>query len=269
MKIAVCIKSVPDPDYYDTIEIDPVSKTLVRTEIPTVINVADKHAIEAALRIKEQNGAEITVISMGPPNAKLQMMEGLAMGADRAFLLSDRKFGGADTLATSYTLYKVIEKTGPYDLILAGNESADGATSHVPSQLGEWLGIPHAANVLDIEVEDDSIVVNRQMDSGIGRFRLRMPCVAAANVRINDVRLTNAMAILKAKKKPYTVLTSEDFDDLDEKYIGLGGSPSQNGDLHTVEAGKDCVMIEADDETEAAQKVYDIIAPVLGLKGGR
>jgi electron transfer flavoprotein beta subunit len=269
MRIAVCIKSVPDPDYYDQIIIDPKTKVLVRQGIPTIINISDKHAIEEALRIKERTGGEITTISMGPPMARQQMLESLAMGADRAFLVSDRKVGGADTLATSYTLSKAIEKTGPYDLVLLGNESADGATAHVPSQLGEWLGMSHAANVVEMQEEEGSFVVTRKLDDGFAKYRLKSPAVVGVSQRINKVRLTNAIAILKAKKKPLEILSADDLGDIDEKYIGLKGSPSQNGELHTVEAGKDCVMIEAENEAEAAQKVYDILAPVLGLKGGK
>ncbi len=269
MKIAVCIKSVPDPDYYDQIMIDPETKVLVRQGIPAIINPSDKHAIEEALRIKERTGGEITTISMGPPMARQQMLESLAMGADRAFLVSDRKVGGSDTLATSYTLSKTIEKTGPYDLVLLGNESADGATAHVPSQLGEWLEMSHAANVVEIQEEENAFVVTKKLDGGFAKYRLTRPAVVAVSQRINKVRLTNAIAILKAKKKPLEILSADDLGELDDRYVGLKGSPSQNGELHAVEAGKDCVMIEAEDEKEAAQKVYDIIAPVLGLKGGR
>lgn len=269
MKIAVCIKSVPDPEYYDSIHIDPVKKTLVREGIPTIINIADKHAIEEALRIKERTGGEITVISMGPPNAKMQMMEALAMGADKAYLVSDRKVGGADTLATSYTLFKAIEKTGPYDLVLAGNESADGATAHVPSQLGEWMGVRHVANVSKIEDDGDAFIVLRQFENGYGKYRVKMPCVLAVNQYINQVRLTNAMAIIRAKKKPLTILSADDLEGLDENYIGLKGSPSQNGEMESIESSKECTMIEATDEVEAAEKVYAIIAAELGLMGGK
>ena len=181
----------------------------------------NKHAIEEALRIKESNGAEITAISMGPPMARQQMLEALAMGADRAFLVSDR-VGGADTLATSYTLFKAIEKTGPYDLILMGNESADGATAHVPSQLGEWLGFCHAANVVQLQIEDSSFVVTRKMDNGFAKYRLKGPAVIGVTQRINKVRLTNAIAILKAKKKPLEILSADDLGE-------YPGGPADDG----------------------------------------
>ena len=258
MKIAVCVKSVPDPDYYDQIVIDPVNKTLQRAGIPAVINVADKHAIESALRLKEQYGGEITVISMGPPAVEQQLREALAMGADEAYLLSDRKVGGADTLATSYAISKVIEKTGPYDLVLAGNESADGATSHVPSQIGEWLGMGSLCSVLSIELDGDNFIATKKFENGTGKFCLSSPCVIAVNQRINEVRLTNMMAILKAKKKPLTVLSAADLPGLDESYIGLSGSPTQNGELHMVESGKECTMFEGTEE-ETAEMIFDKI----------
>ena len=258
MKIAVCVKSVPDPDYYDQIVIDPINKTLQRAGIPAVINVSDKHAIEAALQLKEKHGGEITLISMGPPAVEQQLREALAMGADEAFLLSDRKVGGADTLATSYALSKVIEKTGPYDLILAGNESADGATSHVPSQIGEWLGIGSLCSVLSVDMDGDNFTATKKFENGTAKFCLSSPCVIAVNQRINKVRLTNMMAILKAKKKPLTVFSAADLPDLDEQYIGLSGSPTQNGELHMVESTKSCTMLEGTEE-ETAVMIYDRI----------
>lgn len=260
MNIAVCIKSVPDPDQYDKIELDPVKKTLKREGIPAIINNGDKHAIEEALRLKEKFGGDITAISMGIPSAKHQMMEALAMGCDRAYLISDRRVGGADSLATSYTLAKAIEKTGPYDLILAGNESADGATSHVPSQLGEWLGVGHGVDATSLEVEDDEhVLITKKFENGSAKYRLGLPCVIGCNARINEVRLTSAIAILKAKKKPFKLLTADDLENLDAKYIGLKGSPSKNGELHPVASNKVCTMIEGESEAEVIDKLYAVI----------
>ncbi len=265
MQIAVCVKSVPDPDYYDQIIIDPVKKTLVREGIPTVINSADKHALELALQLKEKFGGEVTVVSMAPPNARQQMLEALALGADKAYLLSDRKVGGADTLATSYTLSQLIKQSGPYDLILAGNESADGATSHVPSQIAEWLGLGHSMNVVAMDMEDEGhALVTKQFENGRGVYRVALPCVIAVNQRINQVRYVNAMAVLKAKKKPLEVWSAENLPELDDAYIGLNGSPSKNGELETVTSGKNCVMLEGSEE-EIADAILEKLQPVLGL----
>ena len=264
MNIAVCVKSVPDPEFYEKITIDPETKLLNRSGIPVVINEADRHALEAALRLKEQCGGEITVVSMGPPAARAQLMEALAMGADRAYLISDRKVGGADSLATSYTLSKLLEKTGSYDVVLAGNESVDGATAHVPSQLGVWLGASHAANVVDV-TWDNGIVVTKQFESGCGKYRLKTPCVVGVTTKANEVRFNNVRTILSAKNKPLTILSAADIEDLDEKFLGLAGSPSQNGDVETFSGSKECQMLTGT-ENEIAEKIVDIIRQTTDWK---
>lgn len=261
MKIAVCVKSVPDPEYYEQITLDPETKRLVRDGIPAVINEADRHAIEAALRLKEQAGGEITVVSMGPPAAEKQLREALAMGADRAFLISDRKVGGADTLATSYTLSKLLQKTGSYDVVLAGNESVDGSTAHVPSQLGVWMGVGHAANVVELSLDGDSVLVTKQLEGGCGKYQLKTPCVVAVTAKANEVRFGDVRTILAAKAKPLTVYGADDLDDLDERYLGLKGSPSQNGEVETVSSSKECRMLEGT-ETEVAAQIAEIIGSV-------
>ena len=159
--IAVCIKPVPDPEQYDKIQIHPVTKTLIRQGIPTILNPIDKNAIEEALKIKDKYGGKVSLFSMAPPDAVETLKQGLAMGADEAYLLCDRAFAGADTLATSYTLSKGIKKAGNYDLVFSGNESADGATSQVPAQLGEWLDFAHIDNIEYFEIEDETSAVAR------------------------------------------------------------------------------------------------------------
>ena len=267
MKIAVCVKSVPDPEYYERITLDPETKRLVRDGIPAVINEADRHAIEAALRLKESVGGEITVVSMGPPAAKRQLREALAMGADRAFLISDRKVGGADTLATSYTLSKLLQKTGSYDVILAGNESVDGSTAHVPSQLGVWLGMGHAANVVELEADGETLLVTKQLEGGRAKYRLQTPCVVAVTAKANVVRFGNVRAILTAKDKELTVYGADDLGELDERYLGLKGSPSQNGEVETVSSDKTCKMLEGT-ESEVTAQILEIIQSAIGEQKG-
>lgn len=257
MNIAVCIKSVPDPEFYEKITIDPESKRLVRDGIPAVINEADKHALEAALCLKEAVGGEITLVSMGPPAARAQMMEGLARGADRAFLISDRKVGGADSLATSYTLSKLIETTGEYDVVFTGNESADGATAHVPSQLGVWLGAAHATNVVDVKWED-GVVVTKAFERGLGKYKLSTPCVIGVTAKANEVRFGDVRTILAAKNKQLDILSAADLKDLDEQFLGLPGSPSQNGEVETISGNKECQMLTGT-EAEIADQIVSII----------
>ena len=142
LEIFVCIKAVPDPKEADKIKIDPVSKTLARAEVPLVLNTLDKNALEAALQVKEEIEARITIISMGPPEAGKIVKECLALGADQGYLLSDPAFAGADTLATAFTLSKGIEKAGRFDVIFCGMASSDGATEWVGPEIATFLNAP-------------------------------------------------------------------------------------------------------------------------------
>ena len=233
MKIAVCIKPVPDPDYYDKITIDPVRKTITRSGIPTIINPVDKNALEAALQIKEQVGGTVTVITMAPPNGEESLREMLAMGADEACLVTDRAFAGADTLATSYTLAQALKKIGSFDLVFTGTESADGATSQVPAQLAEWLDVAHLWNVDELMVEDGKQIKARMsIENGYIYYSLQIPALIAVKRSINKPRYTSVMGVIKAKKKPLTVLTSVDLV-LDPERIGLEGSPTKAGAVST------------------------------------
>ncbi len=264
LNIVVCVKSVPDSEYYDTITIDPVKKTLVRAGIPTVIGGADKNALEMALRLKEKDGGTITVVSMGPPEAKAQLLEALALGTDQAVLVTDRRVAGADTLATSYTISKAVEKIGKPDIILAGNDSDDGATSHVPSQLGEWLGYTHISEATDAVIEEGTLVVSRKFEEGTGVYKVQMPCVIGVKRGCNDVRYASVMGVMGAKRKPFTELTLDDLGEVDMSYIGLAGSPSQCGELRTVEFGRDSVALEGTEE-EIAEAIVNQLKQVIEI----
>lgn len=245
MKIAVCIKAVPNSEQYDKIRLDPVKKTVVREGIDTVINSVDLHAIELAMQLKQAHGGTVTLISMGPANAVPKLREGLSYGCDDAYLVSDRKFGGADSLATSYTLAKAIEKIGAFDLILLGNASEDGATAHVPSQLGELLGLPHLTDVTAFTLADEHTArVKKPVGRGTAEFSVALPAVFGVDRRLNKVRHPNVMGIFSAKNKPLTTLTAADLDGLDEERLGLAGSPTQPGEYRSVEYGRSCVELE-------------------------
>ncbi|MDR1028734.1 MAG: electron transfer flavoprotein subunit beta/FixA family protein [Clostridiales Family XIII bacterium] len=239
MQILVCVKPVPDPEKYDLLMIDPETRRLIREGIPTVINPADKNALEAALRIKDTTEASITVLSMAPDFCADRIRECLAMGADEAYLLSDIRFGGADTYATSRTLMKGIETIGlAPDLILAGNESADGATAHVPVQLAEWLGLPHIANVSSIERDTRagqapgaaSWIIHKKAEQGHIRYRARPPILLSVERNSNRPRIVSALGVVKSKKKKLEILR---FDALDvsSDTVGYAGSPTKAGAL--------------------------------------
>lgn len=232
LNIAVCVKPVPDPDHYDKIQIHPVTKTLVRQGIPTILNPLDKNALEEALRIKEKHGGKVSLFSMAPPDAVETLRQGLAMGADEAYLLSDRAFAGADTLATSYTLSLGIQKAGSYDLVILGNESADGATAQVPSQLGEWLGMAHLMNTEQLEVsEDGTATAKMKTDTGYIEYKIKLPAVIAVRRDINKPRYIAIKGIIASKKKKIEVWGVKELSP-DAAKIGLKGSPTQPGAVY-------------------------------------
>jgi electron transfer flavoprotein beta subunit len=258
LNIAVCVKPVPDPEKYNLLKIDPETKRLVREGIPTVVNPADKNALEAALTIREQLGGTVAVISMAPLFSQERIRECLAMGADEAYIISDAAFGGADTFSTSYTLSKGLQKTGiSFDLILAGNESADGATSHVPAQLGEWLGLPHISNVTEIVTDGKTAIVKKKLQSGYIEYDVELPAVIGIARGGNVPRMVSAMGVVKARNKKTQVFTKGDLD-VDETMIGLAGSPTQPGRLLTPGIGRNAQVIEGD-AREIAEKILSIV----------
>jgi electron transfer flavoprotein beta subunit len=239
--VIVCVKPVPDPKHYDKVTIDPVKKTITRTGIPTLVNPADKSAIELALQLRENYGGSVVVISMAPPNANEILREVLAMGADEAYLLSDRAFGGADTLATSYTLYHGIKKIEAakgysFDFVLCGSESADGATAQVSSQLGEWLGYPHLWNVFELESagkggDGENFSLKTKMENGYMEWAACTPLVLGVAREIRKPRFISVMGIMKAKNRPLTVWSRADLNAAEDTYLGLSGSPTQPGEI--------------------------------------
>ncbi len=273
MNILVCIKPVPDPDKYGDLRIDPETKRLVREGVPTVINPEDKNALEEALRLKEKLGGSVSVLSMAPEFSRDKLVESLAMGADEAYLLSDRAFGGADTYVTSYVLAEgarriLAAKDLPrFDLILMGNASADGATSHVPTQIAEWLDLPHICNVREIRTgseageagaEDCSTLqVIRKTETEDMLFAVDLPAVIAVSREINKPRLINAMGIIKARKKPLTIWSNEDLD-LPREVIGLAGSPTQPGALFSPDMRRGAESLGSEMDA-AADKILEIV----------
>jgi electron transfer flavoprotein beta subunit len=180
------------------------------------------------------------------------------MGADEAYIISDAAFGGADTFSTSYTLSRGLLKTEiPFDLILAGNDSADGATSHVPAQLGEWLGLPHVSNVLAIATDGKTAAVKKKLPGGYMEYDVELPAVIGIARGSNVPRMVSAMGVVKARNKKTQVYTKDDLD-VDEMMIGLAGSPTQPGRLLTPDLGRNAQTIEGD-AREIAEKILSIV----------
>jgi electron transfer flavoprotein beta subunit len=230
-RVIVCVKPVPDPKVWDRLRLEPVTKTLIREGIPSVINPLDKHALEAALAIKEVTGAEVVLLSMAPPDARQVLREALAMGADRAVWLSDKAFAGSDTLATALILAEAIRRIGPFDLICCGNYTLDGSTAQVPSQVAEFLGIPNLMHVADMELEENKrLLVTQKIEHGYVKLAAEPPLLLSFTKQANQPRFLSFLEILAAEKREISTWTNADLK-LDESRIGLGGSPTKMVDL--------------------------------------
>jgi len=242
MNVIVCIKQVPDTT---EVRLDPVTNTLIRDGVPSIINPDDKAGLEAALAIKDQTGAKVTVISMGPPQAENALREALAMGADEAVLVTDRAFGGADTWATSSTLAAAIAKFD-YDLIITGRQAIDGDTAQVGPQIAEHLGIPNISYAEEIKVEEGYIQVKRQYEERYHLIRAELPCLITALAELAEPRYMSPGGIFDAcRKAEITVLSRTDLD-VDDSNIGLKGSPTRVKRSFTKQAKGKGSVIEKD-----------------------
>ncbi len=224
MKIAVCIKQVPDTT---DVKIDPKTNTLIREGVASITNPFDEYALEEALLIKEKHGGEVHVISMGPPQAIDVLRNALAVGADKVYLVSDRAFAGADTLATAYTLSKTIQTIGDVDLVICGKQAIDGDTAQVGPGIATRLEIPQLTYVSKVKEIDPAkkIVVERLLENGREIVESSLPALVTVVKDINEPRLPSLIGIKKAAKAQIPTLTAKDIN-VDENRIGLKGSPT-------------------------------------------
>ncbi|MEE9593426.1 MAG: electron transfer flavoprotein subunit beta/FixA family protein [Thermoplasmata archaeon] len=212
---------VPKPE---EVTLNPETKTLDRAAAENVLNPPDKNALEVALSLKEAHGGTVTLISMGPPLFKEYLELCLGMGADRAILLSDRAFAGADTFPTSLTLARAVQKLGRFDLVICGEESADSSTGQVPPGLAEWLGVPQITFVDDVRVQEDSVIARRALGSSYEVLAAPMPAVVSVVVGSNEPRFPDFDRVDAAAKSGWVqVWTAADLG-LREDEVGLKGS---------------------------------------------
>ncbi|MBQ3164200.1 MAG: electron transfer flavoprotein subunit beta/FixA family protein [Lachnospiraceae bacterium] len=223
MKIVVCIKQVPDTK--GGVKFNP-DGTLDRAAMMTIMNPDDKAGLEAALRLKDQYGAEVTVITMGLPKAEDVLREALAMGADKAVLVTDRVLGGADTWATSQTLAGAIRNL-EYDLIITGRQAIDGDTAQVGPQISEHLNIPVISYAQDIKIEGNNVIVQRQYDDRYHVLKAQMPCLVTALGEMNEPRYMTPGGIFDACEAEITVWGRANLVDVEDSNLGLKGSPTQ------------------------------------------
>ncbi len=224
MKIVVCVKQVPDTT---EVKIDPIKGTLIREGVPSILNPDDLSALEEALRLRDENeGSEVSVITMGPPQAKEMLIECMALGADKAYLLSDRAFGGADTWATSMTIASGIDKIGHTDIIFAGRQAIDGDTAQVGPQIAQRLNMPAVTYVEKVDVKEDYLLVNRQLEDGHEVIKVKMPCLLTCVQELNIPRYMTISNILDAYEKEIKVWNHVDIN-LSPEDCGLKASPTQ------------------------------------------
>jgi len=223
VNIVVCIKQVPDTT---EVRIDPKTNTLIREGVPSIINPDDKAGLEAALRLKDEYNAHVTVLTMGIPNAEVALREALAMGADEAILITDRAFGGADTLATSTTLAAAI-KNLDYDLIITGRQAIDGDTAQVGPQIAEHLGLVNISYAEDIKIDGDNIIVKRQYEDRYHLLKTKLPCLITALAELNKPRYMTPGGIFDAyREKGIRIWNLKDVD-VSQECVGLKGSPTK------------------------------------------
>ncbi|MFC1808056.1 electron transfer flavoprotein subunit beta/FixA family protein [Candidatus Omnitrophota bacterium] len=255
MNIIVCIKQVPDTA---NVRIDPMTNTLIREGVESIINPFDMYAIEEAIRVREKVGGKVTVVSMGPPQAEVALREALSMGADEAVLVSDRAFAGSDTWATSYTLAAAIRKIGSFDIIFCGKQAADGDTAQVGPGIAVHLDIPQVTYVKKIEdISEEGARVQRMTEEGYEVLQTPLPVLLTVVKEINEPRMPSLKGKMKAKSTEILKLTAADLD-VEETFLGLNGSPTQVVKIFSPPSreGGEIFTGSAD---EAADKLFSIL----------
>lgn len=255
MNIIVCVKQVPGTTQVD---IDPITGVMKRDSASTKLNPYDLFAIETALELAQATGGTVRALTMGPPQAKAVLMEAVWMGADSGVLISDRRLGGADVLATSYTLAQAIEKMAPYDLILCGKQTTDGDTAQVGAETAEFLDIPHVGNVLSVTPGEGYVDTKISLDDRDELQRLPLPCLICVDKNINTPRLPSYFRKKAIRTEPLSTLTLDDFGDRNEKHYGLAGSPTQVERTFAPERSGDRKML-SDDPVQAAGELADLL----------
>lgn len=273
MNILVCIKQVPDTK---VIKINPRTNTLDRSSAPAILNPYDAHAVEEAVRLKKKHGGKVTVLCMGPPMATEAIKKCIEIGADEGYLLTDRRFAGADTLATSYALYKGIQKIAKedgVDLVLCGKQAIDGDTGQVGPGIARRLEIPPLTNVIkveDVDLESKKVTVHRKIENGYEVIESSLPCLFTVEKEINEVSYAPLPNMIRAARYKPHIWSVDDLDDVDISQLGLKGSPTVVGKMWPPEKSSGAEMIEGDPK-EQVKKVVELILEkreLFEVKGG-
>ncbi|MHC0038644.1 electron transfer flavoprotein subunit beta/FixA family protein [Pseudoneobacillus sp. C159] len=236
MHIVVCVKQVPDTKI---IKINPKTNTLDRRSAPAILNPYDAHAVQEAVRLKKLIGGTVSVLSMGPPQATAIIKKSIEIGADEGYLISDRAFAGADTLATSYALSKALEriaKDKPIDMVICGKHAIDGDTGQVGPGIARRLDIPPVTNVIEVsEVneKEKKVIIKRKLTNGYEVIQAQMPCLLTVEKEINQVDYSPMPNMIKAARYESIIWTVADLENVDRVQLGLKGSPTIVGKMFT------------------------------------
>jgi electron transfer flavoprotein beta subunit len=257
LHVIVCIKPIPDPSRWDKLKLDPETMILCREEIAAVINPLDRNALEEAFLLRERFGGEVSALSMAPPGAEEQLQEALAMGCDRAYLLTDPAFAAADTLATARCLRAAIAKIGDYDLILCGGYSLDGSTAQVGPQIAELLGIPDLTQAFRIEPCEDELRVSCRLEHGHAVYDVDLPVLITLDKDANQPRPASMLGLRRALGRGPAVWNAADLC-LDPETVGLAGSPTRMLSIHTPAVGRKGEMLQGSPNEMAADLIVKL-----------
>ncbi|NHM29572.1 electron transfer flavoprotein subunit beta/FixA family protein [Neobacillus terrae] len=236
MHIVVCVKQVPDTKI---IKINPKTNTLDRRSAPAILNPYDAHAVQEAVKIIEKTGGTISVLSMGPPQATAVIKKSIEIGADRGYLISDRAFAGADTLATSYALSKALERIGkdlPVDMVICGKHAIDGDTGQVGPGIARRMDIPPVTNVIEVtEVneQEKTVLIKRKSTNGNELIQADLPCLLTVEKEINNIEYSPLPNMIKAVRYEPVIWTVADLENVECTQLGLKGSPTIVGKMFT------------------------------------
>ena len=264
MNILVCVKQVPDTT---AVKIDPVTNTLIRDGVPSILNPFDGFALEMALRMRDMAGGTVTVVSMGPPQAEAVLRDGLAVGADDAYLVSGREFGGSDTLATSYIIscaVKAVEakKGEKFDMIFCGKQAIDGDTGQVGPEMAEHLDYPQITYATElVSCEGGKVQIRKETADGYEVLETSLPAVVSVTKTPFELRFPTVKKRLAANRATINVITPQDMEgQIDLTRAGLKGSPTKVKKSFTPQHNKTCVIVEEDSLTASAVKLVALLS---------
>ena len=267
MNILVCVKQVPDTT---EIKIDPVKNTLIRDGVPSILNPFDGYALEAVARVKDKNpDTKIVVLSMGPEQAKAVLKECLAIAADKAYLVSDRAFGGSDTLATSYIISQAVKKVesieGHFDAIFCGKQAIDGDTAQVGPELAEHLGYPQVTYGLEAELDGEMLKVKKEAEEGAQIIGVALPAVVTYTKPAWDPRYPTIKRKMAANRADIPTLTAADLEGIDLAHAGLKGSPTKVKKTFVPQKKQGGMKIKEEDNAASALKLFQVLSDAAVL----